>query len=238
MNAMAERWIGGCRRELLDRTLIWNQSHLRQILRQYETHHNRHWPQRSLDGAAPLNRYPNRSILRSTASENTLAPEALSTNIAWSHDIDEVSALTGASATTARQPKRSAVDRLAGPSSRTPALGRSGRSPWLIIGSPPDALPFVKTAAGVLPRGHRLTRFLGFGPAEAIVSSPAGHRRAKRAVGFGLRAAGRPHVSATGAPAGSGRQDLGLLAVELLSGDHSPVAQVGQLRQLVRRAGR
>jgi transposase InsO family protein len=28
MNAIAERWIGGCRRELLDRTLIWNQSHL------------------------------------------------------------------------------------------------------------------------------------------------------------------------------------------------------------------
>ena len=25
MNAIAERWIGGCRRELLDRTLIWNQ---------------------------------------------------------------------------------------------------------------------------------------------------------------------------------------------------------------------
>jgi hypothetical protein len=28
MNAIAERWIGGCRRELLDRTLIWNQAHL------------------------------------------------------------------------------------------------------------------------------------------------------------------------------------------------------------------
>ena len=37
MNAIAERWIGGCRRELLDRTLILNQSHLRRILRQYET---------------------------------------------------------------------------------------------------------------------------------------------------------------------------------------------------------
>ena len=54
MNAIAERWIGGCRRELLDRTLIWNQGHLRRILRQYETHHNRHRPHRSLDGVAPL----------------------------------------------------------------------------------------------------------------------------------------------------------------------------------------
>jgi transposase InsO family protein len=37
MNAIAERWIGGCRRELLDRTLIWNQDYLRRILCQYET---------------------------------------------------------------------------------------------------------------------------------------------------------------------------------------------------------
>ncbi len=33
MNAIVERWIGGRRRELLDRTLVWNQAHLRQILR-------------------------------------------------------------------------------------------------------------------------------------------------------------------------------------------------------------
>jgi transposase len=58
MNAIVERWIGGCRRELLDRTLIWNQSHLRQILREYETHHNQHRPHRSLDGAAPLKPLP------------------------------------------------------------------------------------------------------------------------------------------------------------------------------------
>ena len=25
MNAITQRWIGGCRRELLDRTLVWNQ---------------------------------------------------------------------------------------------------------------------------------------------------------------------------------------------------------------------
>ena len=58
MNAIAERWIGGCRRELLDRTLIWNQAHLRRILREYETHHNQHRPHRSLHGAAPLKPLP------------------------------------------------------------------------------------------------------------------------------------------------------------------------------------
>ena len=58
MNAVAERWIGGCRRELLDRTLIWDQAHLWRILRQYETHHNRHRPHRSLNSAAPLKPLP------------------------------------------------------------------------------------------------------------------------------------------------------------------------------------
>jgi putative transposase len=58
MNAIAERWIGGCRRELLDRTLIWNQAHLRRILRDYQTHHNQHRPHRSLSGAAPLKPLP------------------------------------------------------------------------------------------------------------------------------------------------------------------------------------
>jgi putative transposase len=58
MNAIIERWIGGCRRELLDRTLVWNQSHLWRILRQYETHHNQHRPHRSLNSAAPLKPLP------------------------------------------------------------------------------------------------------------------------------------------------------------------------------------
>ena len=58
MNAIAERWLGGCRRELLDRTLAWNQDHLRRILREYETHHNQHRPHRSLNAAAPLKPLP------------------------------------------------------------------------------------------------------------------------------------------------------------------------------------
>ena len=61
MNAIAERWTGGCRRELPGRTLIWNQAHLRRILRQYQTHHNQHRPHRphrALHGAAPLKPLP------------------------------------------------------------------------------------------------------------------------------------------------------------------------------------
>ncbi len=58
MNAITERWIGACRRELLDRSLIWNQAHLRRILRQYEIHHNQHRPHRSLHAAAPLKPLP------------------------------------------------------------------------------------------------------------------------------------------------------------------------------------
>jgi putative transposase len=66
MNAIAERWMGGCRRELLDRTLVWNQAHLRRILRQYETYHNQDRPHRSLDSAAPLKPLPEPLILSST----------------------------------------------------------------------------------------------------------------------------------------------------------------------------
>jgi hypothetical protein len=46
------------RRELLDRTLVWNRHHLRRILREYESHHNQHRPHRSLHGAAPLKPLP------------------------------------------------------------------------------------------------------------------------------------------------------------------------------------
>ena len=52
------RWIGSVRRELLNRTLIWNREHLRQILHDYELHHNSHRPHMSLSGAAPLKPLP------------------------------------------------------------------------------------------------------------------------------------------------------------------------------------
>jgi transposase len=58
MNAITERWTGGCRRELLDRTHIWNQNHLRRILREYQTHHSQHRPHRFLHDTAPLKPLP------------------------------------------------------------------------------------------------------------------------------------------------------------------------------------
>jgi hypothetical protein len=53
-NAIMERWVGSCRRELLDRVLILNARHLRHVLAEYETHFNTHRPHRSLAQAAPL----------------------------------------------------------------------------------------------------------------------------------------------------------------------------------------
>jgi putative transposase len=58
MNSIMERWIGSCRRELLDRTLIWNQRHLMMVLREYEDFYNSHRPHRSLGQAAPLRPLP------------------------------------------------------------------------------------------------------------------------------------------------------------------------------------
>ena len=53
-----ERWIGSRRRELLDRTLIWNQHHLMTVLREYEDFCNTHRPHRTLNQAAPLRPLP------------------------------------------------------------------------------------------------------------------------------------------------------------------------------------
>lgn len=58
MNAIMERWVLTCRRELLDRTLIWNQRHLLHALREFEEFYNEHRPHRTLQAAAPLHPLP------------------------------------------------------------------------------------------------------------------------------------------------------------------------------------
>ena len=52
-NAYAERWVGTVRRELCDRTLIWNHRQLERLLREYVEHYNAHRPHRSLHQRAP-----------------------------------------------------------------------------------------------------------------------------------------------------------------------------------------
>jgi transposase InsO family protein len=58
MNAVMARWIQTCRRELLDRTLIYNQRHLLHALHQYEQHYNDHRPHRGINNARPLQPLP------------------------------------------------------------------------------------------------------------------------------------------------------------------------------------
>ena len=57
-NAIAERWIGTVRRELLDRMLIVNRRHLEAVLAEYVAHFNDHRPHRALCQAAPLRPFP------------------------------------------------------------------------------------------------------------------------------------------------------------------------------------
>ena len=54
MNSITERWVKTLRAELLDRTLIWNQTHLRHALREYDRDYNGHRTHRSLAAAARL----------------------------------------------------------------------------------------------------------------------------------------------------------------------------------------
>ncbi|MCX4834447.1 integrase core domain-containing protein [Streptomyces sp. NBC_01016] len=58
MNSITERWVRTLRRELLDRTLIWNEHHLRHALNEYQQHYNKHRTHRTLQAAAPLRALP------------------------------------------------------------------------------------------------------------------------------------------------------------------------------------
>jgi len=57
-NAIAERFVGSIRRELLDRILIIDQRHAATALSEYEEHFNRHRPHRTLAQAAPQRPLP------------------------------------------------------------------------------------------------------------------------------------------------------------------------------------
>jgi transposase InsO family protein len=84
MNAIMERWVQTCRRELLDRTLIWNQAHLLHALREFEQFYNAHRPHQGIANARPLRALPRRSPDRTPrpgfSSTDTTASAASSTS--------------------------------------------------------------------------------------------------------------------------------------------------------------
>jgi putative transposase len=71
MNAVMERWVQSCRRELLDRCLIWNERHPRHVLREYERFYNQH----SVRGGAvrhpPLRRRSRRRRASTTSARRS-----------------------------------------------------------------------------------------------------------------------------------------------------------------------
>jgi len=57
-NAIAERFVGTIRRELLDRLLIINRRHAAAVLHEFERHYDDHRPHRTLGQAARLRPLP------------------------------------------------------------------------------------------------------------------------------------------------------------------------------------
>jgi putative transposase len=55
-NGIAERWIGSCRRELLDHIIPLNERHLRRLLREYVSYHNNDRVHDALNKDAPNGR--------------------------------------------------------------------------------------------------------------------------------------------------------------------------------------
>jgi hypothetical protein len=91
MNAIMERWVHTCRRELLDRMLIWNHRHLLHTLREFEQFYNEHRVRQGIANARPLYPLPRQSPIqnRSTAStyENATDSAASSTSTNMPRDL-------------------------------------------------------------------------------------------------------------------------------------------------------
>jgi hypothetical protein len=60
-NSIMGRWVQTCRRELLDRTLIWNQRYLVHALHEFDAFYKEHRPHQGIANAAHPILCPSRS---------------------------------------------------------------------------------------------------------------------------------------------------------------------------------
>ncbi|MGY0063433.1 integrase core domain-containing protein [Streptomyces sp. LZ34] len=95
MNAIAEHWIGSCRREATDHILITGERHLHLVIGEYAEHYDRHRPHRSLGQRAPDRLTdPEPPIARdNTRSVDAIDSAASSTNTRRSHRVTQIPAL-------------------------------------------------------------------------------------------------------------------------------------------------
>jgi putative transposase len=55
-NGVAERWVGNCRRDLLDHVIVLNERHLKRLMSEYVRYYNWHRPHTSLNQLPPISR--------------------------------------------------------------------------------------------------------------------------------------------------------------------------------------
>jgi putative transposase len=70
-NGIAERWVGSCRRDLLDQIVALNERHLRRLLSEYVRYHHEHRTHLGLEKGTPAGR------ICSVASGQVLSQERL-----------------------------------------------------------------------------------------------------------------------------------------------------------------
>jgi hypothetical protein len=91
-NAIAERFVGTIRRELLDRILIINQRHAATVLDEFEHHFNEHRPHRTLGQAAPQRPLPQRTATKIDRIRRRDRLGGLLHEYQQSHEVHRVSA--------------------------------------------------------------------------------------------------------------------------------------------------
>jgi len=55
-NGVAERWVGSCRRDLLDHVIVLNERHLKRLMNEYVSYYHDDRPHLALEKATPQGR--------------------------------------------------------------------------------------------------------------------------------------------------------------------------------------